>query len=74
MDTILAEIPREGGEVLRISIGEFKGRKLLNIRIWYTDSESGELRPTKKGVTVNAGQYQNFMKAVESAAGQLGEG
>jgi hypothetical protein len=66
MEKILKEIPRERGEVLRLSVNEYKGKLLLNIRIWYTD-ENEELRPTKKGVTVNAKQFPDFKGAVIDA-------
>jgi len=70
-EQILKEIPREAGEVLRITLSEFKGRKLLNIRIWYTDQNDGQLKPTKKGVTVNGAQYADFLAAIQAAQGKF---
>jgi hypothetical protein len=47
------------GEVIRVEVGEFKGKKLLHIRTWYTN-EAGELAPTKKGVALSYEQFQKF--------------
>ena len=45
---VLVDIDKGRGEVIRVEVGEFKGKKLLHIRTWYTN-EAGELAPTKKG-------------------------
>jgi len=56
--TIL-DIDKGRGEVIRVEVGEFKGKKLLHLRIWYT-SDSGELLPTKKGVALSIEQFEAF--------------
>lgn len=66
-ETIIKEIPRHGGELLRVSEVVFQGRKLLNIRVWYKDESDGQIHPTKKGFTIDAGQYADFIEAVTIA-------
>ncbi|MCB1165277.1 MAG: transcriptional coactivator p15/PC4 family protein [Leptospiraceae bacterium] len=61
------DLDRGSGEVLRLELSEFKGRKLFNIRIWYQDKESGEYRPTAKGVTIRPDQFEEFKKAILEA-------
>lgn len=56
---VLADIEKGRGEVIRIEVGEFKGKKLLHIRTWYTN-DAGELAPTKKGVAMSYEQFQKF--------------
>jgi len=41
------------GDFLRCEISTYKEKEYFNLRLWYTDKESGELKPTKKGVTVS---------------------
>lgn len=65
-ENIIKEFERPRGEVLRVEISEYKGKKNLNIRIWYTDKE-GNLKPTQKGVTVSPEDYEEFKKAIEQA-------
>jgi len=56
---VLVDIDKGRGEVIRVEVGEFKGKKLLHIRTWYTN-EAGELAPTKKGVALSHEQFQKF--------------
>ena len=56
---VLVDIDKGRGEVIRVEVGEFKGKKLLHIRTWYTN-EAGELAPTKKGVALSYEQFQKF--------------
>lgn len=65
-ENIIREFERPRGEVLRVEVSEYKGKKNLNIRIWYTDKE-GNLKPTQKGVTVSPEDYEEFKRAVEEA-------
>ncbi len=58
-DKVLLDIEKTRGEVIRVEVSEFKGKKLLNIRTWYTN-DAGELAPTKKGVTLTYEQFQKL--------------
>lgn len=65
------DIDKGAGEVIRLEISEFKGKKLFNIRIWYTDKESGQLRPTQKGVTIRPEQFGEIKQAVLDAEAEI---
>lgn len=56
---VLLDIEKGRGEVIRVEVGEFKGRKLLHLRTWYTD-DAGKLSPTKKGVALTYEQFQKL--------------
>lgn len=56
---VLLDIDKGRGEVIRLEVGEFKGKMLLHLRIWYTN-EAGELAPTKKGVALTYEQFQKL--------------
>ena len=49
---VVFEIPRGKHERIRISRGEFKDKVYLDIRLFFTDPKTGELKPTKKGITI----------------------
>jgi hypothetical protein len=42
---------------LRITLREFKDRPLLDIRYWYLDKKSKELKPTAKGISLTKANY-----------------
>ena len=47
----IGEIERTESEVVRVSTEEYKGRKYVDVRIYFANDE-GEWKPTKKGVTI----------------------
>lgn len=63
---ILLDIEKGRGEILRVEVGEFKGKKLLHLRTWYTN-EAGELAPTKKGVALSYDQFEKFKSVLSEA-------
>ena len=65
--SIIKDIEKGNGEILRIEITEFKGSKYLNIRTWYTDKESGEYKPTQKGVAVKPELYNDLKQGILDA-------
>lgn len=68
---VIKDIDKGGGEIIRVELSEFKGQNLLNIRIWYTDKESGEYKPTQKGVTVKPDLYPQLKQAILEAESEL---
>jgi hypothetical protein len=69
MSVIIKDIKKNNNEIIRIEVSEYKGRDLINIRIWYqtVDSASGELvfKPTQKGVTLNISEFDELKDGVE---------
>jgi hypothetical protein len=63
---LIKDLDRGRGEVLRIEVSEYKGKKNLNLRIWYHDKE-GNLKPTQKGVTISPESYGEFKEAILQA-------
>ena len=60
MATVLEKNSRES---LVINQSEFKGVKLVDIRVFYKD-ENNDLKPTKKGVSVRLEQLDALIKAL----------
>jgi len=57
----------EGGSPkkrLRISLQQFEKQPLLNIRYYYEDA-LGEIRPTRKGVSITRNRYLDLVEAIE---------
>ncbi len=60
-----AIIEKNGRERVEVSISVFKGRKFLDIRNYYFDSDSGEWKPTQKGVNVPVEMSHALFRAVK---------
>ncbi len=49
---VVYEFQRNKDERVCASIGSYKDRVYIDLRVFYNDPETGELRPTKKGLTI----------------------
>lgn len=47
----VATIRKSAREELRVSVDEFRGHELINLRVWF-EGEDGEIRPGKQGVAL----------------------
>lgn len=64
---IIKDIDKGGGEIIRVEISEFKGVTYLNLRVWYTDKESGEYKPTQKGIAIKPELFPLLKEAILKA-------
>ena len=69
----MARIEKNALNYLKLSINEFQGKKFLDIREWYIPEDSQDLRPTKKGITVSAEMFENFLKALNESQEEISE-
>jgi len=70
---ILASIPRTPTEEIHIAISEYKGKKYLDMRVFYTTDGGASWNPTKKGVTFTPDKLQEVQDAIEEAIKELSE-
>jgi len=52
MSVLIKDIQKSGNEIIRIEISEFKGRELINIRIWFQafdDRGNAFTNPPRRG-------------------------
>jgi hypothetical protein len=70
---MLATISRSDTEQLQIAVKEFKGRKYLDLRIFYTTDNGETWLPTKKGVTCSPDNLETLKTAIEEAQKELAE-
>ncbi len=76
MSVIIKDIPKANNEIVRIDISEFKGRELINIRIWYQSvDERGNAvyKPTQKGVAINVAQFNELKEGIEKVGNYLND-
>ena len=64
MSVLIKDIQLNSSEIIRIEVSEFKGKELINIRIWYqaVDGKSGDVvyKPTQKGVALNIAEFDKL--------------
>lgn len=66
----LTVIPRgESGE-LKVSIRAYKGRSYVDIRHWFTDKETGIMKPGR-GVTVRVRELPQVLSALDAASERI---
>lgn len=68
---ILATIPRGTTEQLQIALSEFKDKKYLDLRIFYTTDSGETWLPTKKGVTIYPDNLETLKTAIDQAITEL---
>ncbi|KAI9639642.1 transcriptional Coactivator p15-domain-containing protein [Dioszegia hungarica] len=60
-------------EYKRVTINEFKGAKLVDIREVYKDKASGDMKPGKKGISLTLGQWKVLKSNIDSIDEMFGD-
>lgn len=64
---VVAEWPKSVRENLRITLDQYQGRPVIDIRTWWWN-EAGELRPGRAGLTVSTRHLRQLAAALVEAA------
>jgi hypothetical protein len=64
---VIAQWPKSVRETLRVTLDEFNGRSVIDIRTWWW-TEAGELRPGRAGLTVSTRHLKALATALSDAA------
>ncbi len=59
----LASFRKNAREEVHISLDEFNGHDLINIRVFY-DAGNGDMRPGKQGLAIRLEQLPDLMEAL----------
>ena len=73
MDKLVASFPKNKFEEIRVSVKEFKGYDLLDIRVYAATKDGEEKVPTGKGISVNVSHFMELKKAFLEAEKVLRE-
>lgn len=68
---VIAELRKNRREVVRVTIGEFKGSKLLGLRVWYQPADGGELRPGRDGLALKLEHLSWLQQALAGAQEEI---
>jgi len=61
---VVYEFQRNKGEKVCVSIGEYREKRYIDLRVFFSDPGSGELKPTKKGITLESTLLPQLRRAV----------
>jgi len=70
-EKLVAVIQRNSREQIHFYLKVFEGHPIIDVRIWYEDRQTGEWKPTMKGVALSTGLYTELVGAVEAIAPHL---
>lgn len=69
MAVLIKDIQRNNNEIIRIEVSEFKGKELINLRIWYVagrDMDGTDIyKPTQKGVALNLSEFSELKDGID---------
>lgn len=68
----VAAIRKADGAEVRVTVQGYKGRRVVDVRVWYQPAAGGEFVPTRKGVTVDADKLPALALALADAARIIG--
>lgn len=66
-DRMVFEIQKNARERIRISVGEYKGKQRIDVRVWYVDA-GGEYQPSRNGISLRPDQATTIMQGIAIAA------
>lgn len=72
MDTTVAVFPKNSREQVRVTIGDFRGRQILNIRVYWT-SDGTNWNPSKKGLAIGVEKLPVLLASLHQAAEVVGQ-
>ena len=61
---IISEFQKNALETIKAQVGEYKGRSIIDFRV-YVENKEGKEIPTKKGLTISPESLQDFYELVK---------
>ena len=60
MSEFISQVTKNAREVVFLSLSEYKGHRLIDIRVHVPGDQEGDWVPTRKGVSLAVGLYPAF--------------
>ena len=68
----VAAIRKADGAEIRVAVSGYKGRKVVDVRVWYQPAGGTGYVPTRKGITFDADKLAALGEAFTKATAILG--
>jgi hypothetical protein len=69
-DVLVGQVVKNSREVIRVTVGNYKGHHLVHARVWVAAKGDGEMIPTRSGLSVRVAvlpDLLNLLKKVVDA-------
>lgn len=73
MSDVIAKITKNARETVFLSLSEFRGHRLIDIRVHVPGDKEDQWVPTRKGVSLAVGLYPEFKQALAQVEAALVE-
>jgi hypothetical protein len=60
---LVAQFEKNSKEEVRVSIDDFRGRKIINMRVYYR-SDNGQWLPGRQGLALGVDRYRDLAEAM----------
>ncbi len=67
-------VTRSANTEMRVSVSEYEHHRYAEIRTWYKDVKSQEMKPSNKGVTFNLEKKDDLLEALRDVEDELDKG
>lgn len=64
MSDVIASFEKNSFEEVRLSLTKYKGKDLVDLRVYYRPNDGEEMLPTKKGITISPEKFPELKKAI----------
>jgi hypothetical protein len=61
---VFVEFEKNSRQKVKLSLSEFKGKKLVDLRIWYLDKEEDTYKPSKKGLSISIDKFDELKQSI----------
>lgn len=62
-DVVVAQFEKNKKEEVRLSVGIFHGRRIINVRVYFKDDD-GTWKPGRQGLAVSVERYKDLAGAI----------
>ena len=71
-ENLITQIKKNSTEVYRIYEKEYEGYRFIDVRIYYMDKETGEYKPTRKGISLMPNNVPEVIEGILKAMEVMG--
>ncbi len=68
---VIYAFPRSKDEKIQFTLSKYRGKRYMDLRLWFKSEESEEFYPTKKGISIPVDQIGQVRKGFEQVSRHL---
>lgn len=69
---LVATIAKNEDAEIRVEVGDYRGRLVVNVRVWFEPRQGGARIPSKKGIAFDFAKLPDVIAGLQEAARRLG--